>query len=195
MYVRLFDPLPPHYYVHVISDRWLGSQTSLPISFRHLIPPEKYPPPTELLDLQPLPVSALGNSVFENIFKAAGVTIFNPIQTQGILIEFLKILLVLVFRTVYENSDNVLVAAPNGSGKTVCAELAIMRHFANNPDTKCVYVSPVEDIATKVYADWVQRLGPALDVTVCLLTGEPSTDLKLLQRAKLIIATPERFFL
>ena len=87
----------------------------------------------------------------------------------------------------------MLVAAPNGSGKTVCAELAIMRHFTNQPEAKCVYVSPMEDIAAKVYADWAQRLGPALDVTVCFLTGEPSTDLKLLQRAKLIIATPERF--
>ena len=97
-----------------------------------------------------------------------------------------------VFRTVYENNDNVLVAAPNGSGKTACAELAIIRHFTNNADAKCVYVSPMEDLAVKVYADWVKRLGDILDITVCLLTGEPSTDLKLLQRAKLIIATPER---
>lgn len=58
--------------------------------------------------------------------------------------------MVIVFRTVYESNDNVLIAAPNGSGKTACAELAILRHFDNNPDAKCVYVTPMEDMAVKV---------------------------------------------
>lgn len=60
----------------------------LPISFRHLILPEKYPPPTELLDLQPLPISALNNKDFEEVFKTAGISVFNPIQTQGLQIPF-----------------------------------------------------------------------------------------------------------
>ena len=50
------------------------------MSFRHLILPEKYPPPTELLDLQPLPVSALRNPAFEALYR--GFKTFNPIQTQ-----------------------------------------------------------------------------------------------------------------
>ncbi|EPB68732.1 Sec63 domain protein [Ancylostoma ceylanicum] len=180
MFVPVFDPLPPLYFVRIVSDRWLGSETVLPISFRHLVLPEKYPPPTELLDLQPLPISALNNKHFEAVFQTKDIKIFNPIQTQ-------------VFRTVYESNDNVLIAAPNGSGKTACAELAILRHFDNNPDAKCVYVTPMEDMAVKVHNDWQDRLGVALDRTVVLLTGEPSTDLKLLQRGKLIIATPERW--
>ena len=36
---------------------------------RHLILPAKFPPPTELLDLQPLPVSALRNPAFEAVYK------------------------------------------------------------------------------------------------------------------------------
>lgn len=36
----------------VVSDKWLQSESVLPVSFRHLILPERYPPPTELLDLQ-----------------------------------------------------------------------------------------------------------------------------------------------
>jgi hypothetical protein len=47
---------------------------------RQLILPEKYPPPTELLDLQPLPVSALRNKAFEALYRDLGT--FNPIQTQ-----------------------------------------------------------------------------------------------------------------
>ena len=60
-YVPIFDPLPPQYFIRVVSDRWIASETQLPVSFRHLILPEKYAPPTELLDLQPLPISALRN--------------------------------------------------------------------------------------------------------------------------------------
>lgn len=56
--VPVLDPLPPQYFIRMVSDRWLGAETLLPVSFRHLILPEKYPPPTELLDLQPLPVGA-----------------------------------------------------------------------------------------------------------------------------------------
>lgn len=67
----------------LVSDRWLGSETVLPISFRHLILPEKYPPPTELLDLQPLPLSALNNKLFQSVFEQKNISVFNPIQTQG----------------------------------------------------------------------------------------------------------------
>ena len=83
MFVPIFDPMPPLYFIRIVSDRWLGSETVLPVSFRHLILPEKYPPPTELLDLQPLPLSALNNKNFEDIFAKRGIRHFNPIQTQG----------------------------------------------------------------------------------------------------------------
>lgn len=60
----------------------IAAETQLPVSFRHLILPEKYPPPTELLDLQPLPVSALRNPQFEALYSDK-FPFFNPIQTQG----------------------------------------------------------------------------------------------------------------
>lgn len=44
-------------FYRIVSDRWIGSETQLPVSFRHLLLPEKNVPPTELLDLQPLPVN------------------------------------------------------------------------------------------------------------------------------------------
>jgi pre-mRNA-splicing helicase BRR2 len=83
MYVPVFEPLPPLYFIRIVSDRWLGSETVLPVSFRHLILPEKYPPPTELLDLQPLQLSALDQPYKQSVFRERGITTFNPIQTQG----------------------------------------------------------------------------------------------------------------
>lgn len=78
--VPITEPLPPQYFVRVVSDKWLQCEASLAVSFRHLILPEKYPPPTEVLDLQALPVSALRNPAFEALYTGLGT--FNPIQTQ-----------------------------------------------------------------------------------------------------------------
>ncbi|KAI9913274.1 hypothetical protein PsorP6_006525 [Peronosclerospora sorghi] len=51
----LFEPLAQLYYIKVISDIWIHCESSLPVSFHNLILPQKNaPPPTELLDLQPL---------------------------------------------------------------------------------------------------------------------------------------------
>jgi hypothetical protein len=76
--VPMLEHIPPNY---LISDRWLHDETRLPISFKHLILPEKFPPPTPLLDLQVLPLSALHNRDFENIYSST-IQTFNKIQTQ-----------------------------------------------------------------------------------------------------------------
>ena len=62
-----------------ISDSWLGAEAFLTISFKSLILPEKHPPHTELLDLDPLPVTALNNPQYEAMYRFSH---FNPIQTQ-----------------------------------------------------------------------------------------------------------------
>lgn len=60
----------------------MHSEAVLPVSFRNLILPAKYPPHSELLDLQPLPVSALKNKDFEKVYSDKGIQFFNAIQTQ-----------------------------------------------------------------------------------------------------------------
>lgn len=114
--VPIFEPHPPQYYIHAISDSWLHSEAFYTITFHNLPLPEVlhillFPFPflewqlgshsmslilriylhqartshTELLDLKPLPVSSLGNSAFENLYKFSH---FNPIQTQVCFICF-----------------------------------------------------------------------------------------------------------
>ncbi len=58
--------IPPQYFVRIIYDKWLGTTTILPISFRNLILPSKYKEKTELLDLQPLPID---NNIFPHLYK------------------------------------------------------------------------------------------------------------------------------
>ncbi|XP_030963282.1 DExH-box ATP-dependent RNA helicase DExH12-like [Quercus lobata] len=179
--VPIYEPLPPQYFIRVVSDRWLGSQTVLPVSFRHLILPEKYPPPTELLDLQPLPVTALRNPAYEALYK--DFKHFNPVQTQ-------------VFTVLYNTDDNVLVAAPTGSGKTICAEFAILRNYQKGPESvmRVVYIAPLEALAKERYRDWERKFGKGgLKMRVVELTGETATDLKLLEKGQIIISTPEKW--
>ena len=174
-FVPVYDPLPPQYFIRIISDRWLASETQLPVSFRHLILPEKYAPPTELLDLQPLPVSALRNSSFESLYSS-NFDFFNPIQTQ-------------VFNALYNTDDNVFIGAPTGSGKTICAEFAILRLFKLNENSKCVYIIPKSELSEIIKQDWDLKFG-SLDKKIVILTGETATDLKLINKAHIIISTP-----
>ncbi|RCH95561.1 DEIH-box ATPase, partial [Rhizopus azygosporus] len=178
--VPLYEPLPPNYYITIVADRWLHCETKLPISFRHLILPEKYPPHTELHDLQPLPVTALRNPDYEKLY-AGWISHFNPIQTQ-------------VFNALYTTNDNVLIGAPTGSGKTVCAEFALLHLWNQAADSRAVYIAPFQDLVDQRVAEWTEKfkkIGQGKEVVA--LTGETSADLKLLERADIICCTPTQW--
>jgi len=175
--VPLFEPIHPQYYIKVISDRWVGAESSLPLSFRHLILPAKFPAHTELLDLQPIPLSDLKIPQYEVLFSS-NFKQFNPIQTQ-------------VFNAVYNTDNNIFIGAPTGSGKTVCAELAILRMFSKFPQGKCVYVAPYVSLVKERTKDWKIKFGK-LDKLVTELNGD-SSDLKLLDTNHIIVSTPENW--
>lgn len=50
--VSLFDPLPPQYFIKVFSEKWLQADHVVPISFKNLIIPEKFAPPSKMLDIK-----------------------------------------------------------------------------------------------------------------------------------------------
>lgn len=75
---------------------------------------------SDLLDLEPLPVTALKDVQLELLYN---FTHFNPIQTQ-------------LFHCLYHTDHNVLLGAPTGSGKTIAAEVAMFRVFRETPDAK-----------------------------------------------------------
>lgn len=177
--VPMFDPVPPNYYISVLSDRWLHAETRLPISFKHLILPEKFPPPTPLLDLQPLPLSALHNKEFESIYSST-IQTFNKIQTQ-------------VFQALYTSDENVFIGAPTGSGKTICAEFALLRLWSKREQPRAVCIEPYQEMVDQRVAEWRKKFsGLQGGKEIVSLTGETSADLRLLEKGDVIVCTPSQ---
>ena len=174
--VAISEPMPPNYFISVLSDRWMHSETRLAVSFQKLILPERFPPHTPLLDLQPLPVAALKDEAYVALYP--DWRRFNKIQTQ-------------VFNTLFTTDDNVFVGAPTGAGKTVCAEFALLRHWQRGEKGRAVYIAPFQELVDQRLADWQRRLaGLGGGKTLAKLTGETSADLKVLERSDVVLATP-----
>lgn len=75
---------------------------------------------TQILDLQPLPKQVLRNKSFEDLYS---FTHFNAVQSQ-------------VFHSCYYTDTPIILGAPTGSGKTIVAELCILRLFSLSPEQK-----------------------------------------------------------
>lgn len=177
--IPLSDPLPSQIYVRAISDKWLGAETVAPVSFQHLIRPDTESVYTELLNLQPLPISALKNPGLEEIY-AKRFQFFNPMQTQ-------------IFHTLYHTPANVLLGSPTGSGKTVAAELAMWWAFREKPGSKVVYIAPMKALVRERVKDWGARLSGPLGLKLVELTGDNTPDTRTIKDADIIITTPEKW--
>lgn len=177
MTIPLYEPLPSQYIVRATSDHWLGCGAMLPLTFHNLILPEVYPPHTDLLKLQPLPVKVLKEPKYEKLYKFSH---FNPIQTQ-------------IFHCLYHTDNNVLLGAPTGSGKTIAAEIAMFRVFNQYPTQKVVYIAPLKALVRERINDWKVRLEEKLGKKVVELTGDVSPDIQAIANASVIVTTPEKW--
>ncbi|KAB8077842.1 Sec63 Brl domain-containing protein [Aspergillus leporis] len=177
--VPITEPMPPNYFISLISDRWMHSETKIAVSFQKLILPERFPPHTPLLAMQSAPVKALKRDEYQQLYSEWQY--FNKIQTQ-------------TFKSLFDTDDNVFIGAPTGSGKTVCAELALLRHWAKEDSGRAVYIAPFQELVDQRHADWEKRLSKLSGgKTIVKLTGETTADLKLLERADLVLATPTQW--
>lgn len=187
--VPISQPMPPNYFISVISEKWLQSETRLAVSFNNLILPEKFPAPTALRDLEPLPVTRLENKRLQAMYP--NWTHFNKIQTQ-------------TFQALYESDESVFIGAAAGSGKTVCAELALISFWKDVMEQmsedgegfirpKALYLAPHESQLEERYRDWSNRMTGLLEMKIGRASGELAQDLKTLEKSDLILATPSQW--
>lgn len=107
-----------------------------------------------------------------------------------------------MFNDFYESDESVFLGAAAGSGKTVCAELAILRQLRKRTITqdindacygKIVYVTPVESTLQIIHSSWAKKFSAITDIQVVKLTGTIASDLKLLKTGDLIISSIEHW--
>ncbi|SCU86497.1 LAFA_0E01134g1_1 [Lachancea sp. 'fantastica'] len=175
--IPLSDPLPPQVVARVVSDVWIGSESSQIISFQHLIRPHNETLQTKLQRLRPLPTAALKNEILEEIYP---FKYFNPMQTM-------------TFHTLYNTNNSVFVGSPTGSGKTIVAEIAMWNAFRTFPGSKVVYIAPMKALVKERVTEWRKKVTPVTGDKVVELTGDSLPDPKDVRDATIIITTPEKF--
>jgi activating signal cointegrator complex subunit 3 len=166
------------YTVRVIADSWIGVEHEIPVRFNASMMPKEESILTKLQDLTPLPVSALNNVTYEKLYP---FTSFNPIQTQ-------------LFHVLYHTDAPVLLGAPTGSGKTIMAEIAILRMKQRNSNGICVYIAPLKALARERLREWKQKFGGApLHWKVLELSGDTHYEPSMLERSDILVCTPEKW--
>ncbi|CAH0485714.1 unnamed protein product [Peronospora farinosa] len=180
-----------NYVIRILSDRFVGIESFYEVSY------------APLLRLHPQPLQSLDDPVYQAMYVGK-FQYFNPIQTQA-------------FHQLYHQNGNVLLCAPTGSGKTVCAELAMLRvwkqqkHSGNahseaegssetptrrNRRSLIVYIAPMKALAREKVTEWKARFenNAHLRKKVVEVTGDTLVNVEfILNKADIVVTTPEKW--
>ena len=170
-----------------------GTKMSLPVGFTRkdekkweevTVPAENKaggPPPTgkKLVNISSL--DEIGQLAFK------GIKQLNTIQSC-------------VFQSAYNTSENLLVCAPTGAGKTNVAMLTMVQCIKQHMEAgvikkdkfKIVYVAPMKALAAEMTAGFGKRLEP-LGITVRELTGDMSLTKAEIANTQVLVTTPEKW--
>lgn len=169
------DPISPAYYLTLTSEKWLHSQWRVPVKMFNMRLPKKPSSPTELLDVQSVPTDALKDKLLTETFE---FSYFNRFQSQ-------------CFHSLWNTNQNLFIGAPKGSGKTVCAEIAILNAWRQNKQ-RLLYLQPSQELVHRQHKIWVKKYTNLTDQekVISKLTGEAAEDAKIFAQSHLVLATP-----
>lgn len=183
--IRLDIPIPKfstsatQYVIRLVADSWVGVESVFPVSISETNLPSEAVIYTNLIDLMPLPTTALQDEKYEQLFTS--IDTFNPMQTQ-------------VFHVLYNSNIPVFLGSPTGSGKTIVAELAILRMKKLYKDGICVYIAPLKSLARERLNEWQRRFGGhPMFWKVLELSGDTHHDRRALENADILVCTPEKW--
>lgn len=124
--VPITEPVAPAYFVSLISQHWLQCEVKVPVMVSQMKLPKKFPPPTECLDVPPVP--------------SQSKLPYNKFQSQ-------------VHSALCDGSETVFVGCSKGSGKTSMAEMALRRHWSHG-EGRAVYLSPFQECIDTLVVAW-----------------------------------------
>ena len=113
----------------------------------------------------------------EEIFLRSGISSLYPPQAQAIEAGALE-------------GRNLLLSVPTAAGKTLVAELCMLRSLSLNPG-RCLYIVPLKALASEKYEDLKKKYSP-VGIKVGLATGDNDTPNNILSGYHILIATAEK---
>lgn len=176
--VPISDLMAPAYFVTLTSEKWLNSEWRIPVKMFHMKIPKKPSSPTELLDVQRVPVDALRSEDLSDTFD---FSYFNALQSQ-------------CFHDLWETNLNLFIGSPKGSGKTACAEIAILNAWRLNKQ-RILYLQPSQELVDRQHKIWNRKFSELTDPpkVISKLTGDATSDARILAKSHLVLATPLQF--
>lgn len=172
-FIPLLDPIEPVYFVSFLSEKWIQSEWKIPIVLSDMKIPKKFPAFTELEGSQNFPTSAVKVPEYIETFNFSH---FNRFQSQ-------------LFSALYKSTSNLFIGLSKGSGKTACAELAILNNWSKDKD-RIIYICPIQEKVDILTKDWSKKY-KHLEKRVGKLCGDITKDLEVLNTSHLILSTPE----
>ncbi|XXG96179.1 ATP-dependent DNA helicase MER3 [Hypoxylon texense] len=116
---------------------------------------------------------------FRNVFP---YELFNAVQSK-------------CFPLVYGTTDNVVVSAPTGCGKTAILEMAICKLVMSpgSENFKIVYQAPTKSLCSERARDWEKKFSH-MNLQCIELTGDTSqAQASRVGNASIIVTTPEKW--
>lgn len=99
------------------------------------------------------------------------------------------------FHPIYKSNENIVVAAPTGSGKTAILELAICKvvEGCHQGTFKIVYLAPIKSLCSERLRDWTKKFSH-LNLPCAELTGDTNlSEMSKVRAASIIVTTPEKW--
>ena len=106
-----------------------------------------------------------------------------------------------LFKAAIESSQNLLLCAPTGAGKTNVALLCMLREIGkhvnsdgtiNTDDFKIIYVAPMRSLVQEMVGSFGKRLAH-YKIKVAELTGDHQLTKEQINETQVIICTPEKW--
>lgn len=88
------------------------------------------------------------------------------------------------------DGKNLLMSVPTAAGKTLIAELSMIRSILVN-NGRCLYIAPLKALASEKFNDFRKKY-ESLGIEVGLAIGDHDSPIKTLNRYHIIIATAEK---
>lgn len=177
--VPVYEPCSPTFFISVVSDRWLGCYSSVPISVMRMQTPDLFSTPNELLDLERTSIEDcfLNKQEFSSLIAAMlGYTELNAMQTQ-----------VYSVLSRESNRESLFISAPVASGKSLIATFCLAQNLHYQSPGKVLFLSPEAAKLKKMQRIW-SVLFP--HILIVILSGDCGVDSRLFKSADVVFATP-----